>query len=130
MGAVNKLTPLMIKNLDKKGGDGRGLWLQVSKWGTKSWLFRYMIDGRAREMGLGPVSLQKHDGGVSLAEARQKRDELHRILRDGIDPIEDRRTQRDVRRKHESDRIIFKDAAQRFIDVHEGGWKNDKHRQQ
>ena len=88
MGAVNKLTAVQVKALDKRGryGDGRGLWLQVSKWSTKSWLFRYMIDGRPREMGHGPVKLQENDGGVTLAEAREKRDELHRLLRDGGDP--------------------------------------------
>jgi hypothetical protein len=32
-----------------------GLYLQVSADGAKSWIFRFMLDGRAREMGLGPL---------------------------------------------------------------------------
>ena len=44
--------------------DGHGLWLQISQSGTKAWLFRYMINGRARHMGLGPLHT------VNLAEAR------------------------------------------------------------
>lgn len=132
MGAVNKLTVAKIRSLDKRGryGDGRGLWLQVSKWGTKSWVFRYMIDGRAREMGLGRVKLQENDGGVSLAEAREKRDELHRLLREGGDPVENRRAERDARRAATADRITFKEAAGRYIATHEPDWKNEKHRQQ
>src|SRR5580698_9340122 len=41
-------------------GDGDGLYLQVAPGsavapgGTKSWLFRYTLRGKAREMGLGP----------------------------------------------------------------------------
>ena len=48
-----------------KYGDGKGLWLQVSKWGTKAWLFRYQFGGKARSMGLGSV------GDISLADARE-----------------------------------------------------------
>ena len=36
-------------------GDGGGLYLQVSKFGSKSWIFRFMLDGRARDMGLGLI---------------------------------------------------------------------------
>ncbi len=36
---------------------------------TKSWLFRYTLRGKAREMGLGPVG--EPPGGVPLAEARK-----------------------------------------------------------
>jgi Arm DNA-binding domain len=33
-------------------GDGGGLYLQIKPAGTKSWLFRYTLRGRAREMAL------------------------------------------------------------------------------
>ena len=45
--------------------DGGGLYLQVSDNGA-SWIYRYMIAGRAREMGLGPLAL------YGLSEARAK----------------------------------------------------------
>lgn len=140
---MNKLTAKQILNETKPGryGDGRGLWMQVSKWGTKAWLFRYSLGTRkiskggkeyvqTREMGLGPVSLQKHDGGVTLAEAREKRDELHRLLRDGIDPIEHRLAEKDARRAEAAKRAPFKNAALEYISVHEPTWRNAKHRQQ
>jgi hypothetical protein len=46
--ASNKLTAVKIAKLKEPGryGDGGGLWLQVSHWGTKAWLYR----GRRREM--------------------------------------------------------------------------------
>jgi Arm domain-containing DNA-binding protein len=51
---MHKLTALAVKNAGPgRHGDGGGLWLQVGPTGTKAWLFRYMIDGRARAMGLG-----------------------------------------------------------------------------
>ena len=43
--------------------DGDGLYLQVTASGAKSWVFRYQLAGRRRDMGLGPLS------AVSLAEA-------------------------------------------------------------
>lgn len=59
------LTTLQIKNA-KPGyhSDGSGLYLQVTKSGSKSWIFRYQIKGRRREMGLGSAI------GISVADAR------------------------------------------------------------
>ena len=65
---ANKLTAFKVQKATKRGlyGDGLGLWLQVGRCGTKSWLLRYMINGKARYMGLGPVH------SVSLPEARER----------------------------------------------------------
>src|SRR5262245_5005840 len=40
---VNKLTQYEVATISERGyyGDGNGLWLQVSEWGTKAWIFRY-----------------------------------------------------------------------------------------
>jgi Arm DNA-binding domain len=86
----NKLTATTVRNLTKPGlyGDGHGLWLQVSKFGTKAWVFRFMIDGRARKAGLGPVHT------VSLADARKRAADLRLKILDGVDPIDERRAQR------------------------------------
>ena len=47
-------------------GDGAGLWLHVNPAGARSWIFRFMLNGRAREMGLGPVHK------IGLADARKR----------------------------------------------------------
>ena len=49
-------------------GDGNGLYLQVAPGDTKSWLLRYTLRGKSREMGLGPVG--EPPAGVPLAKAR------------------------------------------------------------
>ena len=63
---------------------------------------------------------------VGLADARDARDEARKLLRDGKDPIEHRKTARETARVE----ATFKDYAERFISGREAGWKNDKHRQQ
>ena len=63
---INRLTAAAVRNATKDVCDGYGLWLQVSTYGTKSWLLRYMIRGKPDSMGLGPLNI------VSLAKAREK----------------------------------------------------------
>jgi hypothetical protein len=60
--------------------DGHGLYLQVSGKRARSWVLRYTLRGTARVMGLGPATY------ITLAEARQRTHEAHRLLLDGIDP--------------------------------------------
>jgi hypothetical protein len=75
-----KLTARTVEAIKVPGryGDGGGLWLQVTPTGTKSWLLRYMLNGRARSMGLGPLDL------ISLAEARERARSARRRLLDKI----------------------------------------------
>jgi hypothetical protein len=107
-------------------GDGDGLRLQIASGGGKSWLFRYMLAGRSREMGLGSVDF------VTLAEARQRAADARRQLAQGVDPIDARR---------EADRVAkvaqanarennFTAMAERYVAVHEPSWRNPKHRAQ
>jgi integrase len=104
--------------------DGGGLYLQVTSKDARSWIFRYAIDGRERYMGLGSCN------DFSLAEARERARSARQLLADGFDPIETRLSDRDKRRADEAARITFKEAAEKFITVHEANWKNPKHRLQ
>jgi len=55
---VGRLTALKI-NQDLSAGmhaDGAGLYLHVSASGAKSWIYRYSLHRKAREMGLGSLS--------------------------------------------------------------------------
>lgn len=75
-------------------------------------------------MGLGSIN------DFSLAEARERARAARQQLADGIDPIEARLGERDARRRDEAERITFKDAATKYLAVHESGWRNAKHRAQ
>lgn len=101
--------------------DGGGLYLQVTESGAKSWIFRFMLNGRAREMGLGPLH------AVSLSDARTKATECRRLRVDGFDPIEARKVERDKARLAAARALTFKDAADAYINAHQAGWRNAKH---
>jgi integrase len=104
--------------------DGHGLHLQVRHAGNKSWLLRYERDGRERWLGLGPVHV------VTLKQARERARAAKLLLLDGIDPIDHRRTERAKRLAAKAATITFREAAQRYYEQHERGWRNAKHRQQ
>jgi integrase len=100
--------------------DGHGLYLQVKN-GGRSWVFRYMHDGKARYMGLGPFP------DVTLAKARRKADESRSLLRDGIDPIDVRDAQAQAARFSAAKAVTFKQCAERYVEAHKDGWRNAKH---
>src|ERR1700752_1857687 len=79
--------------------DGDGLYLQVAPGDTRSWLFRYTRYGKAREKGLGPAA--GRPGEVPLAEARRLAGEARTVLRDGRDPINERRDRKAAIRRAE-----------------------------
>src|ERR1019366_10021286 len=59
--------------------DGRGLYLQVSGPTSKSWLYRYTLRTKTRAIGLGSA----RDDGLSLGDARAKRDEMRAVVGEG-----------------------------------------------
>jgi integrase len=102
--------------------DGKGLYLHVSNTGAKSWIFRYMYRGKAREMGLGSLST------LSLAAARAERDECRKQLKiERKDPLELRQAAEAQAALDQAKSITFKEAAQQYIGSHRAGWKNPKH---
>ncbi len=121
---TNKLSTKFTEKNDLKPGlygDGGGLYLQVSEFKTKAWVFRFMMAGRARKMGLGDFEL------VSLKEARKKRDAAYALVVDGVDPIEDRTTRRAAQVAESAKATTFKECAEGYIAAHESSWKSDKH---
>jgi integrase len=105
-------------------GDGGGLYLQITIAGVKSWMFRYMLAGKARGMGLGPVRT------IGLAEARAKALDCRRLLLDGIDPLDARTAKRAEQKIADAKNVTFEECAKAYIDAHRAGWKNAKHADQ
>ena len=65
---------------EEKHADGGGLYLFVTKAGTKSWRFGYRFHGTHKVLTIGPYPM------VGLKEARERRDAAKRLLFDGLDP--------------------------------------------
>lgn len=124
--ALNRLSARGVESVTKRGrySDGGGLVLQVSRWGTKSWIFRYERGGRDRHMGLGPLA------DVSLAVARQKASACRKLLLEGIDPMEARTDERRRRAEETAKTVSFEECAKQFLSAYEPTWRNPKHRAQ
>ncbi|WP_282609706.1 integrase arm-type DNA-binding domain-containing protein [Pelagibius sp. Alg239-R121] len=123
---INRLTDRKVKAAKEPGliADGGGLYLQISKSGSKSWLFRFSLNNRAREMGLGGYRT------VSLAEARDEALANRKLLREGLDPIEVRKARRLSDKAAQRKATTFKQCTEQFLVANESSWKNSKHRQQ
>ena len=123
---LNRLTAVEVRGIGQRGmyHDGGGLYLQVSTGGAKSWIFRFTLDGRAREMGLGPIH------AIPLVEARKRAAECRRMRLDGIDPIEARSAHRGWKKLEAAKAMTFDTCAAAYIEAHKASWKNGKHRDQ
>jgi Arm DNA-binding domain len=95
--AVNRLTAMAIRRQLERGlyADGNGLYLQVSAFGTKAWVYRYQRNGSPRMMGLGAVNTSSVAAArKSLAGARERAQDAHELLLRGTDPIDARQSHR------------------------------------
>ncbi|TLU72891.1 DUF4102 domain-containing protein [Lichenicoccus roseus] len=113
-------------------GDGGGLYLLVRSAEARFWLFRYTMPGKKlREAGLGRAS---GPGAIALAGARQKADELRRLVDTGIDPLEHRKATEAAAvtaAQAAAARVkTFDEVARLYLEAHESGWRNAKHRAQ
>jgi Arm DNA-binding domain len=122
----NRLTSVEVKTLQKPGlyADGGNLYLQVSEAGTKSWVFRYAIAGRSRDMGLGSAA------SIDLKLARELAKKQRAVLVEGDDPIDVRRAKREAAIVERANRTTFRSAANDFMQVHADTWTSDRHRHQ
>jgi integrase len=105
--------------------DGGGLCVQVTPSGARSWVFRFSLFGRAREMGLGSLHT------VSLAEAREAALGCRKLLREGRDPIEERKAKlADARAAVPRQSPTFQECAEQFIAAHKAEWTSSIHARQ
>jgi integrase len=138
---LNKLTDTQVRKANVPGyyGDGGGLWLQVGPTGRKSWIFRFMLNGKAREMGLGaypdvPLAGSATDMLVAgelrkvlVPGARDKAAHARRLIADGVDPIEAKRAGRAENVAATAKVRTFDECTKDYITAHRSEWKNAKH---
>ena len=115
------LTNLKIRSaaVGKKLHDGSGLYLTLSARGRGKWTMRFMMNQKAREIGLGPYP------ELSLADARKKHFEARILIAEGKDPLSERlkalaQTKREALTR-------FSDVAESYIEEHRFKWTNEKH---
>jgi integrase len=128
----NALTPLAVTNAKPgRHADGGGLNLLVKETGARSWVYRFMLNGKSRDVGLGAAA---GPDKLSLADARTEAAKLRLQVKAGIDPLEER--QRKAAEALAAAQaaaiagITFKAVSETYISTNEGSWRNDKHRQQ
>ncbi len=95
--------------------DGAGLRLVVKMTGARSWVLRYQLHGKRRDLGLGGWP------DVSLAKAREKAQAARAMKAEGVDPLAER-SRKSV--------LTFRDAAEALIESKRPGWRNAKHASQ
>ena len=118
---LNKLTVKGMENLAPgRYGDGGGLWLQVRSSTARSWLFRYVRDGRDVWMGLGDA------GDVTLKMARERASRWRLVLADLKDPLTEKRRE-DEEKRSGAEATWFQNVAPLYIAANSAGWKNEKH---
>jgi integrase len=127
----NALTAVSVKNAKPgRHADGGGLHLLVKESGSRSWVYRFMLKGKSRDIGLGAAG----PGGISLSAARDLATALRLQVKAGIDPL--------TQREHEAAEVLattqaakvagitFRAAAETYIATNKDSWRNAKHRQQ
>ena len=121
------LTAKKVERSKKAGryrcGLVKGLLLQISDSGAKSWVLRYERHDREHMMGLGSAA------DFNLKEARERARAARQLLADGVDPLAAKQANRQAAKLAEARKLTFREAAQRYFDQHESKWRNATHRE-
>lgn len=91
--------------------DERGLHLSVYPNGSKLWHLRYRIEGKERTASLGKYP------EVSLAEAREKRDQMRKLIANDIDPVQSQKADKEAKKLAQTN--SFEAVARTWFE----GWK-------
>jgi integrase len=124
--------PLTVKAIERLKGPGLykdglspNLYLQVSDTNSKSWLFRYVLNGSPeRTMGLGSLKT------FSLAEARAKARDARQQLANNVDPLQAKQEAKAAAKAAAAKRLTFAQAAQRYAAANEAKWTSPSYRAQ
>jgi integrase len=118
---ADNLTAAKVRTMRAPGRylDGNGLSLHVITPERRRWVFRYMRQGRERQLTLGDADL------VGLGDARRRHTEARALLAKGIDPLDVKHADQPKPEGHR-----FEAVAERYVQAHEAAWRNPKHRQQ
>jgi integrase len=127
---INKLTAAFVAATTREGhfADGKdGLYLQVANLNggvSKSWVLRFKIAGKRREMGGGSIRNR------TLAEARDWAKRMRQVILDGGDPIEQRKAKRSALRAGTLKSLTVAEACAGYIADNAKKWTSPIHARQ
>ena len=75
--------------------DYKGLYLEIKPNGIKAWRYRFKLNDKASWYGLGDYP------SVTLGEAREKCDVARKLVREGINPVQNSQIER-IKREQDS----------------------------
>ena len=118
------LSAVFVRTVARPGmyPDGNGLNLKVMPSGARRWVQRVTMGGKRHNIGLGGYP------AVSLAEARELAAENQRLMRQGRNPLTEKRQAVEELRKPSIP--TFAQAADQVIEMRRPTWSNAKHASQ
>ena len=119
-----KLTNAKLRSLPigKKVSNGGGLYYQPTAPNKGKWSYRFAMDGKSHEMGLGTFP------EISLKEARLAHAEQRKLFVSGNNPIEARRRIEQSQKATQARK--FSDVAEMVIRAKRPTWTNEKSEKQ
>ena len=87
----------------------RGLAIRLWPTGAKTWLFRYKLHGKSRQMALGPYP------AITLAAARQMARDAYSKVKSGVDPIAHEQAESEAAKADAARQITFAKFAERYM---------------
>ncbi|MFO7992993.1 MAG: Arm DNA-binding domain-containing protein, partial [Marinobacter sp.] len=135
---AKELSPLEVKRLsfrvDPDTGEAlearypvggvSGLLLRITATGSKQWILRVKIGNRRPDMGLGPYP------EISLAQARDKAREVKEKIRNGIDPLEEKRALKRSLLAEQISTLTFQKAMEEYIRMKSKEFRNPRQEKQ
>jgi integrase len=95
--------------------DGRGLYLEIAPTGSRWWRFKYRFAGKEKRISLGVYP------DVGLKKARDRRDEMRKLVADGIDPSAARKQQKLMALDAAAN--TFEAVAREWFEKHSANWE-------
>lgn len=99
----------LAKNVPYRKSDEKGLYLEIRPNGSKLWFLKYRVAGKEKRLSLGVWP------EVSLAEARDRRDDARKVVQSGSDPLHARKMQKIANQVSAGN--SFQSVAEDFIEV-------------
>ena len=134
---AKELSATEVRRLTKPGlhavGGVSGLLLQVTESGARTWILRYAT-GEVLTSSTGKPYTKRRDLGlggfpdVTLAQAREAARDVKAKIRQGVDPVNERKAARDAVRAAQAKAMTFEQAARRCHEAKVDEFRSEKHR--